>query len=166
MKFRTRYDLGEPMKGLQCNLPSRTQQQFKQECEIDEILKRHNLGIYGMQSASVKEPLFIDCSDLPDYQSSQNNICRATEYFNGLPSGIRSQFNNNLAEFLACFDGKGNREKLEALGILGKSSSESSPVFESQSSSVTGAGQVSVSQSPSEAVQTASVKADEVGQTS
>lgn len=121
MQMRSRYALGAPEKGLEFHQPSLTQQQFKDECEIESLLKAHNLGqVMGIFNNHQRQPLYGDVSDIPDFHDSQNHVARATEYFQGLPSDVRAQFNNNLAEFLSALNNPSAREALTDMGVLKK----------------------------------------------
>lgn len=121
MQIRSRYALGDPVKGLEFVQPSLTQQQFKDECEIESLLKAHNLGqVMGILNNHQRQPLYGDVSDIPDFHVSQNHVARATEYFQGLPSDVRAQFNNNLAEFLTTLNDPSAREALTDMGVLKK----------------------------------------------
>ena len=121
MKIRSIYDLGEPVKGLEFKQPSLAQQQFKEDCEIESILQRHNLGgVMGIYPQSEQQPMYADVSDIPDFQVSQTHVARATEYFEGLPSSVRAHFNNNLSEFLSALGNPDARQSLTDMGILKK----------------------------------------------
>ena len=119
MVIRSRYALGAPEKGLQFAKPSLTQQQFKDECDLESLLASHNItGILGLAQRSPSEPLYADVSDVPDFHESQNHTARATEYFYSLPSNVRSQFGNSLSKFLSALADPSAREALVSLGVL------------------------------------------------
>lgn len=121
MQIRSRYALGDPVKGLEFHEASLTQQQFKDECEIESLLKAHNLSqVMGIMSNHNQQPLYGDVSEIPDFHVSQNHLARATEYFEGLPSDVRSRFNNSLSEFLTTLNNPGAREALTEMGVLKK----------------------------------------------
>lgn len=121
MQIRSRYALGDPVKGLEFHEPSLTQQQFKDECEIESLLKAHNLGqVMGILNNHDQQPLYGDVSEIPDFHVSQNHVARATEYFEGLPSDVRSRFNNSLSEFLTTLNNPDAREALTNMGVLKK----------------------------------------------
>ena len=68
---------------------------------------------------SPKRPIqFGDFSDVTDFQTAQNSVARATEYFESLPSHIRASFNNSPAEFLQALNDPEQRSKLEDLGFV------------------------------------------------
>lgn len=119
MQIRSRYALGDPVKGLEFHEPSLTQQQFKDECEIESLLKAHNLSqVMGIMNNHGQQPLYGDVSEIPDFHVSQNHVARATEYFEGLPSDVRSRFNNSLSEFLTTLNNPDAREALTEMGVL------------------------------------------------
>lgn len=119
MQIRSRYALGDPVKGLEFHEPSLTQQQFKDECEIESLLKAHNLSqVMGIVNNHGQQPLYGDVSDIPDFHDAQNHVARATEYFEGLPSDVRSRFNNSLSEFLTTLNNPDAREALTEMGVL------------------------------------------------
>lgn len=119
MQIRSRYNLGDPVKGLEFHEPSLTQQQFKDECEIESLLKAHNLSqVMGILNNHNQQPLYGDVSEIPDFHASQNHVARATEYFEGLPSDVRSRFNNSLSEFLTTLNDPDSREALTEMGVL------------------------------------------------
>lgn len=119
MQIRSRYALGDPVKGLEFTQPSLTQQQFKDECEIESLLKAHNLSqVMGIVNNHGQQPLYGDVSDIPDFHDAQNHVARATEYFEGLPSDVRSRFNNSLSEFLTTLNNPDAREALTEMGVL------------------------------------------------
>lgn len=156
MKFRTPYDLGEKPEGLHCETPSQTQQQFKDECDLHTILRAHGLGQYASVQVNQQTPLYADVSDVPDFHESQNHVARATEYFMSMPSGVRSQFNNNLQEFLSALNNPANREKLQELGVLKQPTPEPEAVPNQVASPVGEAGSQSVSVPSEQTVQKAS----------
>ena len=119
MQIRSRYALGDPVKGLEFTQPSLTQQQFKDECEIESLLKAHNLSqVMGIVNNHGQQPLYGDVSDIPDFHDAQNHVARATEYFEGLSSDVRSRFNNSLSEFLTTLNNPDAREALTEMGVL------------------------------------------------
>lgn len=121
MLIRSRYALGDPVKGLEFVQPSLTQQQFKDECEIESLLKAHNLGqVMGILNNHGQQPLYADITDIPDFHDAQNHVARAREYFEGLPSYVRSRFNNSLPEFLTSLNDPSARQALVEMGVLKK----------------------------------------------
>lgn len=94
----------------------RTQQHFKAECNINNILLKYQKT--GIIEVPDKDPIYGDFSNLPDYQDMQNAIIRANEAFMALPSNLRKRFDNNPAEFIKFVENAENREEAEKLGLL------------------------------------------------
>lgn len=100
--------------GQRNDLPTVTQQQFKDEVDINTIVERFGLG--HELPESFRAPEFGDFSDVGDFQSAQNAVIAAQEAFMDMPAGMRARFNNSpqvLMEFL------GNRENLEEARKMG-----------------------------------------------
>lgn len=81
-----------------CEEDSLTEQQYKDACDINKILKR--LVKTGIEPINKNEPQYGDFSSAPDYQEACNIIIQSEEQFNGLSSEIRERFNNDPAKFL------------------------------------------------------------------
>ena len=103
-KFKTRYQPHEDRKySFQTTGESLTQQQFKDECDVNNIMAKYKkTGLVTHLSKHKGE--FGDFSSVTDYQTSLARLEQAHESFQQLPSELRSKFHNdpkNLIEFLA-----------------------------------------------------------------
>ena len=110
----------EMSEGLTCLSPSRTQQQFKEECDVNNILRNYvNTGV--LTHTAAVPPEFGDFSEVPsDYGEALVLIERSKEMFNALPSDVRDRFDNkpqNLVQFLK---DESNREEAEKLGLVNR----------------------------------------------
>lgn len=118
MKFRINHT-NATAEGIVFTEPSMTQQHFKDETMIDNILQKYAETGFLTDPFSPKRPIqFGDFSDVTDFQTAQNSVARATEYFESLPSHIRASFSNSPAEFLQALDDPDQRSKLEDLGFV------------------------------------------------
>jgi len=99
---------------------SMTQQHFKDECDVNLIIKRHEeTGLWANTLApATREPMFADFSDVPDYQTAQDMLINAEEMFMALPASIRKQFDNNPMMFVDFYLNPDNEDALRALGLL------------------------------------------------
>lgn len=95
---------------------SMTQQQFKDECDVNVIISRYQTT--GLLPESDKEPVYGDVSDLPTFQQAQAILIEATDRFNQLPSIVRARFDHNPANFLAFMDDPNNLLEAEKLGLV------------------------------------------------
>lgn len=118
MKFKINHT-NATAEGIVFTEPSMTQQHFKDETMIDNILQKYAETGFLIDPFSPKRPIqFGDFSDVTDFQTAQNAVARATEYFESLPSHVRSSFNNSPSEFLQALNDPEQRSKLEDLGFV------------------------------------------------
>lgn len=117
LKFKSLTNPHLPRKfAFKCEGESLTQQQFKEECDVNNILAKYKRT--GLLSHFNKhQGNFGDFSNLNDYQTNLDKIRKAHESFDSLPSEVRSKFNNDpglLIEFLS--DSKNDSEAIK-LGL-------------------------------------------------
>jgi len=130
--FRTGYNFRFVHPGFTCVGPSMTQQHFKDECDINAIIARHDTtGLWSnpVDLVKARQPLFDDFSVLPDFMDAQNFLNEAGDLFNALPSGIRRRFDNNPAELLEFLADPANASEAVALGLV-SAPAPSEPVAE------------------------------------
>lgn len=77
--------------------PSRTHQSFKDEVDVNNIVKRHTDGRIPLPSVGM---IYQDVSELTDYRDAIDNVKRVTEIFMSLPATSRAYFNHDAAAFL------------------------------------------------------------------
>jgi phage internal scaffolding protein len=53
-----------------------------------------------------------------DYQDAMNTVAAANSMFEGLPSAIRNQFDNDPAKFINFVDDEANADKLVEMGLV------------------------------------------------
>lgn len=108
-----------PDAGIDCSVePSMTQQNFKAECDINNILARYQETGFIDDSLRSEIGQFADIASAVDYHTAQNLISVANEVFLELPLKVRRRFNNNPADFLAFIDDPSNYDEAKALGLL------------------------------------------------
>lgn len=95
--------------------PSVTQQQFKEECDINTIAK--NYGMTGQLPAAVFMPQYGDFTEVADFQTALHQIQRAEASFMAMPATVRDRFNNDPQRFLAFTSDVRNADELKALGL-------------------------------------------------
>lgn len=95
---------------------SRTKQSFKEECDINNILKRYQRD--GLLSHVNKyQGVYSDLGTVEEYHSSMNQVIAAQAAFDSLPSSIRLRFANDPAKFLAFVDDPRNGKELVEMGL-------------------------------------------------
>lgn len=99
------------------SLPSKTQQQFQEQVNVNNIMKKYHQG-KPITHLNNKQGVFADISTAQDYFDSFNTILKAEEAFNQLPSAIRTKFNNDPAELLEFVHNPSNYDEGVMLGIF------------------------------------------------
>lgn len=148
LKIRGPYD---PVDEVDTNTvgESMTQQQFKDECDINNILRRY--ADYGTCDHIMrKEGRYVDCSDITakTFQEHLDFMLDFEEHFDSLPEKVREFFDDDptmLMEYLA--DGK-NYDKLTELGVLKRKDSEASEPTSGKTATETPASETSGSVEP------------------
>ena len=135
MKFKVNHT-NSTAEGIVFTEPSMTQQHFKDETMIDNILQKYAETGFLTDPFAPKRPIqFGDFSDVKDFQTAQNAVARATEYFESLPSNVRASFNNSPQEFLNALNDPKQRSKLEELGFIAPEESQAPESTPQQTSS-------------------------------
>lgn len=101
--------------GVICAEPTLTQQSFKDQQDINRIVKQY--AKTGVAVQTTRKPMAEDFVGITDYHSAMNAIRAGDEAFEALPSNIRERFNNDPAEFVDfCLD-EANNEEAAKLGL-------------------------------------------------
>lgn len=93
-----------------------TMQQFKEECDINTIVKR--FGLTGEIPGDFRMPVSGDFTDVTDFHSAMNLVRAAEEAFATVPAHIRARFSHDPAALMAFLDDAGNRDEALKLGLL------------------------------------------------
>ena len=103
--------------------PTLTQQQFREQCDINNIIKNYTQT--GELPLSKKVGQFLDVSHVQDYQTALNTVIEAQSAFDNLPSKIRSRFENDPNQLLAFIEDDANYAEAQTLGLLPQNQSPS-----------------------------------------
>ncbi len=96
----------------------RTKQSHKDECNINTIMERfQRTGMIDF--VNEHKPQYGDVSDI-DFQGALDDVRTAQALFAGLPSSVRSRFNNDPGEYLNFAEDPTNRAEALALGLISK----------------------------------------------
>jgi len=101
--------------GLKCEDPSLTQQQFKEESDINTIVDRFMKS--GVMPNPVSMPQYVDYEGVFDFQSAMNVVRQADENFMRMDAKVRARFNNSPQEFLEFFANPENTVEAIRLGL-------------------------------------------------
>lgn len=107
-----------PVTGEITHPPSRTKQSFKDECDINNILKQYkSTGMLRHINEKAAKGTFADLPAPMEYQDALNMVIQAEDAFAALPSKLRDRFNNDPQEFLAFQQDPRNQRELVELGL-------------------------------------------------
>lgn len=101
--------------GLVCTEPTRTQQQFKDEVDINTIVKR--FGLTGQLPTSLRPPMAGDFTGINDYQSAMNALIEADSTFMQLPADVRKRFDNDPSLFVDFALNPENLDEMRSMGL-------------------------------------------------
>ncbi|UIB81450.1 internal scaffolding protein [Flyfo microvirus Tbat2_130] len=118
--LRTPYNydrmLASDLDGLECPEPTLAQQQFKEDSDINTLVKR--FGITGEMPQLDRIPMNDDFVPIMDYHSAANALLSAKQEFMKLPADVRTRFDNDPGKFLDFTSNEANREELGKMGLL------------------------------------------------
>lgn len=117
LKFKTRFDTHPPRTyAFQTTGESMTQQQFKAECDVNNILAKYKRT--GMLSHIQKhQGNFGDFSSIEDYQTSLGKLMQAQQSFESLPSELRAKFDNDPGQLISFLSDEKNNAEAIKLGL-------------------------------------------------
>lgn len=108
--------------GLACEEPSLAQQHFKDECDINNILRQFN--ITGLLPEQTLSPRYGDFTGISDYHTAMNRVIAVQDEFEALPAQIRARFDNDPAQLIEFMENSENRSEAESLGLIEKATAE------------------------------------------
>ncbi|UDN67592.1 internal scaffolding protein [robinz microvirus RP_62] len=116
-------DLVDPVTGELSFPPSLTKQEFKDECDINNIIKQYSVtGMIRHVSAKAVMGTYEDLPDPLDFQESLAVVEHASASFMSLPAKLRDRFNNEPRDFLAFCSNPDNLAEMRSLGIANPAS--------------------------------------------
>lgn len=104
------------------DMPSLTEQQFAEDCDVNVILKRI-LRVPTVLQAFQRGELdsttgtYGDFSSMPSYQEALQQVIDANAKFNELPAEIRLKFNNDPQRLIDYLGDKNNLEESYKIGL-------------------------------------------------
>lgn len=112
--------------GLDCQDPTRAQQQFKDECDINTIVER--FGITGKMPEALVTPMTGDFTEVVDYQTALDLLRQADEAFMTVPADVRARFENNAGAFVDFVSDPANLEEVRKMGLARVESPRQGPI--------------------------------------
>lgn len=115
-KFFTRYNPPK-VPGFSSEMESKVQEQFADACQTDTIIRKYNMmGVNPFIASGSSQ--YLDTTQIPDFICAQNARIKVKEYFEGLPSDIRLEFNNDPMQFAEVVSDPRNADYLREIGVL------------------------------------------------
>lgn len=115
-KFFTKYNPPK-IPGFSSEMESKVQEQFADACQTDTIIRKYNMmGVNPFIASGGSQ--YLDTTEIPSFVVAQNSQVKVREYFEGLPSDIRLEFNNDPAQFAEAVLDPQNAEYLREIGVL------------------------------------------------
>jgi len=93
-----------------------TQQQFKDEVNLNTMVSRFGINAVAMQSARM--PTYGDFTGVSDYKSALDAIMAADASFMSLPPAVRERFANDPAALVDFCSDEANRSEAMELGLI------------------------------------------------
>lgn len=101
--------------------PSVTRQEYKDDCDINNIMSRFASGELPDFNRAADTGEYFDFTSVPsDLMSSLNIAQQAGESFNSLPAEVRREFDNDAFKFAKFASDKGNLPKMQQWGLAPK----------------------------------------------
>ena len=115
-KFFTKYNPPK-VSGFSSEMESMVQEQFADACQTDTIIRKYNMmGVNPFIAGGGSR--YLDTTQIPDFICAQNAQIKVKEYFEGLPSDIRLEFNNDPMQFAEVVSDPRNADYLREIGVL------------------------------------------------
>lgn len=115
-KFFTKYNPPK-IPGFSSEMESKVQEQFADACQTDTIIRKYNtMGVNPFIASGSSQ--YLDTTQIPDFVCAQNAQVKVKEFFDGLPSDIRLEFNNDPMQFAEVVSDPRNAEYLRDIGVL------------------------------------------------
>jgi phage internal scaffolding protein len=112
-------DAASNESGLHCEDASLAQQHFKDECDINNILRQFN--ITGILPEHAVSPRYGDFTGVMDYHSALNQVIAAEDEFMSLPATTRARFENDPAQLIEFLNNSENKDEAIKLGLVNPS---------------------------------------------
>ncbi|WNK13321.1 MAG: internal scaffolding protein [Microvirus sp.] len=119
----------DPATGELVYLPSMTKQEFKHECDINNVIKSFSqTGMFRHVSARASQGAYEDLPDGVDFQYALDEVQRARNSFMTLPAHVRQRFGHDPGQFLGFIHDPSNKDEMAKLGLLVPTPPPPSPI--------------------------------------
>lgn len=96
--------------------PSKTQQQFKEDCDVNFIVKKF-MRTGQLTHLAKQQGYYADMSEYPDLATAMQSLSEAQSAFDALPADLRRRFGNSPVEMVKFLQDPNNVEESIKLGL-------------------------------------------------
>lgn len=111
---------------LHCLDETRTVQSEAESCEINNIMAKYERT--GVLEHAREGGRYEDLPAPMEYQEALNRVMEAEQSFDGLPAGVRKEFDNDPTKFLSFVENPENVDRMIELGLA--TAVEQPPIIE------------------------------------
>lgn len=97
--------------------PTMTQQQYKEECDVNHIMKKY-ITTGEIHHINRKQGVYADMSEISDYQGMLDTVLDAQSKFQTLPADVREKFKNDPAKLIEFIQDPKNYDEGVKLGLF------------------------------------------------
>lgn len=108
------------------NLPSRTQQQFKEQCDVNNIMAKYKKTGTITHVRNAANGVYMDLTEIPDLLTARLQLQEAETAFLQMPASLRHKFNNDPAELISYLSNPSNHTEAIHLGLMVKRENDKS----------------------------------------
>ena len=105
------------------NEPSMTDQQFKDDCDVNFIVDKFTKTGHLTHLAKF-QGMYADVSEIPDLAEAIQTVTIAQTAFDALPAELRSRFGNSPVNMVEFINDVNNKEEAIKLGLIPQSQKE------------------------------------------
>lgn len=116
--------------GTTCEVETKTQQQFKDETDINTIVDKFMRS--GEPPPTINWPEQTEFMETFDYQTAMNATVQARESFMELPAKTRARFQNDPQQFLEFMYDGNNQEEAIKMGLATRKPPPTEPIKEKE----------------------------------
>lgn len=106
----------DPRPVVECDPDKGAQQSFKDECDINNIMKKY-MRTGQVTHLAANAGRFSDVSEVGSYHEAVQRVRESEKFFLGLSTDIRSFFDNDTALFMDFILDPANAEEIRELGL-------------------------------------------------
>lgn len=122
-------DWVDPITGEVGKMPTMTKQEFKHECDINNVIKSFKPHqMLAMLQQNLNAGNYSDLPDSYDFQEALHLVKDAEKQFLTVPAKVRDRFGQDPAQFLRFINDPANLDEARALGLAKPAPAPTAPV--------------------------------------